>query len=343
MQKPLVTVVLPIYNVEKYLDRCINSVVNQTYTNLEILLIDDGSPDNCPIICDRWANKDSRIKVIHKENQGLGMARNTGIDNANGEYICFFDSDDYIAVNTVELSYSLARKENADIVVFGHNDVDSKNDIVKSFVPTVGNRVYVGDEVMNEFFPDFIAPSPHSKEPPRFHMSSCWLLYSVDMLKRSGWRFVSEREIISEDVYSLLALFQYVNKVAVLPEALYYYCENGASLTRKYVKNRYEQIKHFYFECLKLCDELKYPYEIKHRISEPFISFTIAALKQECQNNPSIKDAYIRVKEIINDSLIQKVLTKNKNDTASFSKKIFYFLILKKWCFLIFILCYLKR
>ena len=96
------SIVVPIYNVEKYLDRCIKSIVSQTYGNLEILLVDDGSPDDCPRVCDEWAEKDSRIKVVHKLNAGLGYARNTGIENATGKYICFFDSDDYIEPDTID-------------------------------------------------------------------------------------------------------------------------------------------------------------------------------------------------------------------------------------------------
>ena len=93
----LISVIVPVYKVEKYLDQCINSIVNQTYRNLEVILVDDGSPDGCPQLCDAWAKKDSRISVIHKENQGIGMARNTGMDHASGAYICFFDSDDFIS------------------------------------------------------------------------------------------------------------------------------------------------------------------------------------------------------------------------------------------------------
>ena len=343
MKNSLVTVVLPIFNVEPYLNRCILSVVNQTYSNLEILLIDDGSTDNCPQICDEWALKDKRIQVIHKQNEGLGMARNTGIEYATGEYICFFDSDDYIAPDAIEHSYLLAKKEFADIVVFGHNDVDLKNNIVKRFVPSVGNRVYVGDEVMSEFFPDFIAPSPHSKEPPRFHISAWVLLYSTNMIKSSGWRFVSEREIISEDVYSLLSLFQYVNKVAVLPEALYYYCKNNDSLSRKYRPDRYERIKHFYLESLKLCEKLGYDSEIIHRVWDPYISFTIAALKQECKISGSYKNAVNAVRHIAEDEVFQKALAETKKDAMPVTRKILFTSLSKRWYLLSVMLFRLKK
>ena len=103
--EPMVSIVVPVYNVEAYLDRCIESLVNQTYKHLEIILVDDGSPDNCPMICEKWAGLDERIKVIHKENAGLGMARNTGLEHATGDYICFFDSDDYVASDTIEKSF----------------------------------------------------------------------------------------------------------------------------------------------------------------------------------------------------------------------------------------------
>ena len=100
--EPLISVIVPVYNVEAYLDKCISSIVNQTYSNLEIILIDDGSPDNCPAMCDAWAEKDHRIKVIHKENGGVSAARNTGIEGASGEWILFVDSDDVISANMVQ-------------------------------------------------------------------------------------------------------------------------------------------------------------------------------------------------------------------------------------------------
>lgn len=111
-----ISVIIPVYNVESYLDDCICSVVNQTYTNLEIILIDDGSPDRCPQICDAWAKKDVRIRVIHQKNSGLAAARNSGLAMARGEYISFVDSDDLIARTMLESLCSVLKQEHADIV-----------------------------------------------------------------------------------------------------------------------------------------------------------------------------------------------------------------------------------
>ena len=115
-----VSVIIPIYKVEKYLSRCLDSVVNQTLEDIEIVLVDDGSPDSCPEICDRYAKKDSRIKVIHKKNEGLGYARNSGMLIATGEYIAFLDSDDYVSKDMYEKVYSELKRTDADCCVTGY-------------------------------------------------------------------------------------------------------------------------------------------------------------------------------------------------------------------------------
>ena len=111
----MISVIVPIYNVEKYVNKCVGSIVNQTYTNLEIILVDDGSPDRCPEICDEWAKKDSRIKVIHKKNGGLSDARNAGMKIASGDYIVFVDSDDWIAPEMYERLLMAIKNDNSDI------------------------------------------------------------------------------------------------------------------------------------------------------------------------------------------------------------------------------------
>ena len=97
-----ITIIIPVYNVEKYIDRCIESIIRQTYRNLEIILVDDGSPDHCPQICDEYAKKDNRIKVVHKKNEGQGLARNDALNIASGDYVTFVDSDDFLAIDAIE-------------------------------------------------------------------------------------------------------------------------------------------------------------------------------------------------------------------------------------------------
>ena len=115
MNKPLVTVICGIYNGEKYLPDCIDSILNQTYKNLEIILVDDGSTDNCPKICDEYAKKDDRIKVIHKKNGGVSSARNSALKESNGDYYCFVDQDDFLDLDYINYLYNLIEENDADI------------------------------------------------------------------------------------------------------------------------------------------------------------------------------------------------------------------------------------
>ncbi len=112
----LVSVIIPVYKVEKYLDQCVESIVKQTYPDLEIILVDDGSPDRCPLMCEDWQRRDTRIAVVHKANGGLSSARNAGLDICRGEYVCFIDSDDWIEPNYVERMLSAMMEEHADII-----------------------------------------------------------------------------------------------------------------------------------------------------------------------------------------------------------------------------------
>jgi len=137
----LISVIIPIYKVEAYLKRCVDSVLNQTYKNLEIILVDDGSPDNCPMICDDLAKLDNRIKVLHKENGGLSDARNAGTDISTGSYIIYIDSDDYIEPILIEELYRSLKENEADIAVSGYIRTDSKNNRDKR----LDGMTYVGN------------------------------------------------------------------------------------------------------------------------------------------------------------------------------------------------------
>lgn len=305
MQSELVSIVLPIYNVEKYLNRCIESIINQTYKNLEIILVDDGSPDNCPLICDEWVTKDERIRVIHKQNSGLGMARNTGIEYATGQYICFFDSDDYVEENTIEKCLEVASKYKADVVCFGYSDISADGHLVKRYIPHSLKEYYSKEEVEKSFLPELLM-----RKSTNLNMAAWAAMYSMETVRKIKWSFVSEREIVSEDVYSLLYLYKHVNCVAVIEGALYNYCDNGSSLTRIYKDDRYSKIRSFYINCLELSDALNYDIGIRKALVYPYLANTIAALKQIVLLEDSMSKKLNMLKSIIMDDVLQRVLQK---------------------------------
>ena len=143
----MISVIVPIYNVEEYLPACIESILNQTYRDLEILLIDDGSTDNSGKICDEYAEKDKRCIVIHQQNKGSSGARNTGLDNAKGEYISFIDGDDYIHPQMLEILYKEIEKENCDFAMISHKKVFNKLEQNKDIEGNI-NVIYLNRHVL---------------------------------------------------------------------------------------------------------------------------------------------------------------------------------------------------
>ena len=327
MTKDLVSVVVPIYNVEKYLDRCIDSIVNQTYTNLEILLIDDGSPDRCPQMCDEWAKKDHRIRVIHKQNEGLGFARNTGIEQSQGEYICFFDSDDYIAGDLIEKAYQKICQERSDIVLYGCVRSYPEKDEYIWNIPFSEQDSYEGTDVVNVFLPAFISVNAEDGKVRNVPRAAWAAFYRMDLIRRTGWRFASERTIMSEDIYSHLILYKDVRKVSVLAESLYYYCCNSESLSKSYRPDRYEGIKHFYEKCLEVCETYRYPEIVKRSCMEPFMAFSIAALKQEAAFAEKPANG---IRRIVNDPVFRQVLGAKMHGETNRKKIILFFAIQNK-------------
>ena len=160
-----ISVIVPVYNVESYLERCINSLLNQTYSNLEIILIDEGSTDRSGQICDQYKNRDEFV-VIHKENAGLGMARNTGLDVATGKYIIFVDSDDYIDNNMIQSLYEEIQKTSSDTCIGGFKRVYANHsDVFKTELP---KKEYIGQEVCTELLPNYLSAMDVFIMPSRF-------------------------------------------------------------------------------------------------------------------------------------------------------------------------------
>lgn len=337
MKKGLVTIVLPIYNVENYLDKCLESIVDQTYKNLEIICVDDGSTDHSPQICEEWAVRDERVMVIHQENAGLGMARNTGIEYAQGEYICFFDSDDYVALDLIEKAYELAEKECAELVIWGFRRVkDGK--VITERIPTTEKSSYTGNEVQDKFLPDLIGEDLCGRKNANLAMGAWSIMCSMSVIKRSGWRWASERIIISEDTYSVLCLCSDIGKVAVLREALYYYVERKGSTTQRYQKDRYKKQKECIDVELKTSEKLGYNDEVKRRLLYGHISCVLYAMQWIIKSDISSRRQYQELKTIIEDAHLQNILDKLDFTNASLHKRIMLFSVKKKWSLICFVL-----
>ena len=336
MENPKVTVVIPIYNVEEYLPRCILSVVNQTYKNLEIILVDDGSLDRCPDICEEWKQKDSRIKVIHKANAGLGMARNTGIDNATGEYIFFFDSDDYVADNIVEKCVKNVCSNNSDAVLFGYFNVYSNGKIENTNM-TTPKLVFEGSEILSELLPGMYTYTFG------FGISSCVKMYRLESFKENNIRFKSEREIISEDAYFALEYYPTIKKVSVLNENLYYYCKRDTSLSREYKKDRQEKNDHFIQQSLLYIEEKKLPSCVRNHIIARYQMYTIVAIRQLAASNLSAKDQKSALMNILKSKTLHSTLTFEVLKLHKVSIKILFLLLKYRMYLLCRILIRLRK
>lgn len=160
MEKELVSLIIPVYRVEKFLDRCMESVLNQDYHNLEIILVDDGSPDSSPEICDRYAESDKRVKVIHKNNGGQSSARNAGLKISSGKYVNFLDSDDWIARDTISYAISLITKYEADAVQYDYAHVSSEEDKIDN--PKENIEIQKGNTILEDYMMTVIKTGSYS-------------------------------------------------------------------------------------------------------------------------------------------------------------------------------------
>jgi glycosyltransferase involved in cell wall biosynthesis len=234
-----ISIIVPIYNVEKYLRECIESIISQTYKNLEIILIDDGSPDNCGKICDEYARKDDRIKVIHKENGGVSDARNCGLDNATGKYLAFVDPDDYVDNTYIEKLYNAIKENNVQMSQCSLLKVnDNKENLGMFGYPS--KEIKAGKDVLYDYY--------YAKQ--RFFFSALVSkMYDINLFK--DIRFSKGR--IYEDDFVSYKIYYNIDKIAIFNEALYFYrIREGSIMHTKFsiknyddLINREEQLKFF--------------------------------------------------------------------------------------------------
>ena len=213
-ENPLISVIVPIYKVEDYLKRCIDSIINQTYKNLEVILVDDGSPDNCPQICDDYAKQDTRIKVIHKENGGLSDARNAGMQIATGEYISFIDSDDYVDVDMLNILLDVMVQNDCEIAQCGtvrFND----GEIAISNKVDYKVKVYNNKEALKELIND------------GHFVQTVWnKLYKAEVALKLPFR----KGKLNEDEFWTYIVFAESKKIAEVTADIYFYLQRSTSI-----------------------------------------------------------------------------------------------------------------
>lgn len=215
----LISVIVPIYNVEKYLKKCVDSIKNQTYKNIEIILVDDASPDNCGQMCDEYAGEDERIKVIHKENGGLSDARNVGLENARGEYIAFVDSDDYIESDMLEKLYTRIKEDKTDIALCSFKYVNEKGEELpeRRGQSPIKNGVLTGEEALYKL-----------TEGKSWYYAVAWnKLYKKSIF--DTLRFPKGK--IHEDEFIAHRVFYQCGRISLLQDELYCYLQREGSIT----------------------------------------------------------------------------------------------------------------
>lgn len=221
-----VSVILPIYNVEEFLPKSIESVMNQTYRNLEIVLVDDGSTDSCPKICDDYAQKDKRIKVIHKKNGGLSSARNAGINMTSGEFIYFLDSDDYIETNLVEMCVAVIQATMCDVVVFNHViESESKEEI--------GTIHFSQQHIITDTIDKKMKYISNILLKYQVGWNAWNRFYKADIIKDNKLYYPDNNVIFAEDQAFALLIALYQKKMVVIDNVLYHYLQRGTSIMGK--------------------------------------------------------------------------------------------------------------
>lgn len=234
---PAISVIIPVYRVERYLDACVSSVLAQTFGDFEIILVDDGSPDGCPALCDAWARKDPRIRVIHRENGGLSAARNTGIEAAKGQFLTFVDSDDLLEPDTLRRAWEAQRQYSADLVVYNLVYVDENNRPLASPDFTVfRDEVLDEAEVWRRYF---------ALEEQKIYYVVAWnKLYRAELFREL--RYAEGKRY--EDQFLMPQLLAQCGRIACLAYPGYRYVQRGGSIMAQGSSRNYLDRSEFLLE-----------------------------------------------------------------------------------------------
>ena len=304
--KDLVSVVVPVYKVEKYLTECVESIVGQTYKNLEIILVDDGSPDNCPKMCDDWAKQDKRIKVIHKPNGGLMAAWVDGVKICNGKYVCFVDSDDYVKKDFVEKLYEGLINNSADVCACNYlevseTDVNYRKFVNKNCVVQVSDNV---DNLVLTFNEKLEVSTPHCR----------WnKIYKKDVILDS-FKYLDTRVTMGEDLNLTFYVLGVSKKCAFIEDFLYCYRIINNSMSHK-PKDNWFSYEKLLWKLLEINEKENMEMD-RFICSMYYMPFTFTSVKYYLDNNKKQELDYI-----LNCDITKKVLKEIK--PIKFKHKIF--------------------
>jgi glycosyltransferase involved in cell wall biosynthesis len=290
MQQPIVSIIVPVYKVERYLCRCVDSILNQTYKDIEVILVDDGSPDACPTICDEYARRDSRVRVIHKKNGGLSSARNAGLDSSSmGYYVTFVDSDDWIENNTVEYCVYLLNSYQAGAVEFECDETRDYKEHSKQAKERID--VYEGDDVLKEYL-------------RREAYSVCMGMYETTLF--DGFRFREGK--INEDIDFKYKVLQRCDRMVYTNQKKYFYFQAGNSISMGGLKSKD-------FDLYEAADEL---FKLTQESDNKEVRFLGDAKRRRTAFSLLCKIAYYGVAdpELNKKELIKQLTSEHRKNTS---------------------------
>ena len=350
MPQPKVSIIVPVYNAEKYLERCVNSLKNQTLLDIEIILVDDSSTDSSLEICNKMAEEDPRIKVIHKDNEGAGKARNAALEIAEGEYLGFADSDDFVEKDMFETLYDKAVKYNSDLVMSGVLFVDGnmfseEGECVRKSYFDVDTHFDTKDS-LKKLRMGIIGAAPYDEDDSKYGMSIWKNLFRHEIIKKNNITFESEREKLSEDALFMVDFISCIDKATGIPEAFYNYCRNEDSISKSYKKDRFEKSLVFVSEVEKRFKKYIKPEEYEVYIYRFWQAMCRVLCSQEVMyasdNNMKYADLKDRLKAVCTHSLTVKALKAYPVSTLPLKQRVFAYCIKYKLYFVLKILVGLR-
>ena len=335
MKDLLVSIVVPIYNMEKYVGECVKSLVEQTYQNIEILLIDDGSTDSSPEIIDKLALSDQRIRVIHKENGGTAMVRNLGVESAKGEYILFIDADDWLSNDCIEECVKEIKENNLDVVRFNYvkefltYSEQKQNTFLKLETYSAEECQGVARQIIGLIDGELAHP-----ENQNFLASACFNLYNRQIILDNNIKFTDMSKIGAfEDGLFNIEYFLHINSFKFIDKPFYHYRKyNEGSCTSNYRKDFLKRQLYLFEKISALIldnDNQDFKRAFESRVALSTMEMCLNALK----NKDKFKVKYSEVKGILKDNTIRQALKKLRLKPLPFKFKIYYFFAKHKMVF----------